>query len=299
MAVRLGTSEYGGTFYTQGSAFAELFNRRRAEADRCVVQTSDASIHNANLLDQGELEFGFMASNWIGRAKEATPPFTRKIGLRMVAPANAGPMFFVKLAHSTIQTIADFTGKRIAIGTKGSGMEQHVHTIFGVLGISFDSFTPVHMGFDEGTDALIAGDIDAQFQPPIPNRVMTDLSHRADVRVVPYAAGQLERLLAAVPFYRKVTMEKGVFRGVVEELPQPAVINVLVTHERISEDIVYDMAKAIAENLDALPKMNPLFKGLKDLFEPLRRQGAAAFEFGGVPLHPGAIRAYRETDWLS
>jgi uncharacterized protein len=298
MAVRLGTSEHGGTFYTQGLAFAELFNRGRLEGDRCVVETSDASIHNANLLDQGELEFGFMASNWIGRAKDAMPPFTHKIALRMVAPANAGPMFFVKLASSPIQTIADFAGKRIAIGTKGSGMEQHVQTIFGVLGISFDAFTPVHMGFDEGADALIAGDIDAQFQPPIPNRVMTNLSRRADVRVVPYAAGQLEKLLAAVPFYRKVTIEKGVFRGVMESITQPAVVNVLVTHERVSEDIVHDMANAIAGNLDALPQMNPLFKGLKDLFEPLRRQGAAAFEFGGVPLHPGAIRAYRETGWL-
>ena len=62
------------------------------------------------------------------------------------------------------------------------------------------------------------------------------------------------------------------FRGVVENIAQPAVINVLVTHERISEDIVHDMAKAIAENLDTLPQMNPLFKGLKDLFEPLRRR---------------------------
>ena len=177
-------------------------------------------------------------------------------------------------------------------------MEQHVHTIFGVLGISFDSFTPVHMGFDEGADALISGDIDAQFQPPIPNRVMTDLSQRADVRVVPYAPGQLEKVLNAVPFYRRVTMPRGVFRGVVEDIPQPAVINVLVTHERISEEIVHDMAKAIVSNLDTLPQMNPLFKGLKDLFEPLRSKGAAALEFGGVPLHPGAIRAYREAGWL-
>jgi uncharacterized protein len=299
MAIRLGTSEYGGTFYTQGSAIAELFNRGRSEASRCVVQTSDASIHNAHLLDQGELEFGFMASNWIGRARDATPPFTRKIALRMVAPANAGPMFFVKLASSPIQTITDFAGKRVAIGTKGSGMEQHVHTIFGVLGISFDAFTPVHMGFDEGADALIAGAIDAQFQPPIPNRVMTDLSQRADVRVVPYATGQLEKLLAAVPFYRKVTMEKDIFRGVVENVTQPAVINVLVTHERIAENIVHDMAKAITENLDSLPRMNALFKGLKDLFEPLRTRGVAAFEFGSVPLHPGAIRAYSEAGWLS
>src|SRR5919109_1747714 len=144
MPVRMGTSEYGGTFYTQGLVFADLFNRGRAENARCVVKTTDASIHNAEQLDHGELEFGFMASNWIGRAKNAAPPFTRNIELRMVSPANAGPMFFVKLASSPIETVSDFKGKRVAIGTKGSGMEQHVHTIFGILGLSFESFTPVH-----------------------------------------------------------------------------------------------------------------------------------------------------------
>jgi TRAP transporter TAXI family solute receptor len=294
----MGTSEYGGTFYTQGMALTELFNRGRAEAERCVVETTDASIHNAEQLDRGKLEFGFMASNWIGRAKDAAPPFTKNIALRMMAPANAGPMFFVKLAGSPIQTVAGFIGKRIAIGPKGSGMEQHSRAIFGVLGLSFESFTPVHMSFAEGADALIAGNIDAQFQPPIPNKVMTDLSERAEIRVVPYAAGQLEKILSHIPFYRRVTMEKNVLRGVVEDSAQLAVINVLVTHESVPEAIVHDMAKAIVDNLDTLPQMNSLFKGLKTLFEPLRTEGAAAFEFGGVSLHPGAARAYREAGWM-
>jgi TRAP transporter TAXI family solute receptor len=298
MTVRLGTSELGGTFYTQGQAIAELFNRGRAEGDRCVVQTTEASIHNAEQLDCGELEFGFMASNWIGRAKNAVAPFTKPIAVRMVAPANAGPMCFVKLARSPIRSVDDFKGKRIAIGTRGSGMEQHIHTIFGVLGISFDSFTPIRMGFAEGADALMAGAIDAQFHPPIPNKVLTDLSERADIRVVPFGAGQLEKVLAQVPFYRPVVMERNVFRGVVEEVTQVGVVNVIVTHERIPEDAVYDMAKTISSNLDELPRLNPLFKGLKDLFEPLRTKGAGAFEFGGVPLHPGAVRAYREGGWL-
>jgi TRAP-type uncharacterized transport system substrate-binding protein len=83
-----------------------------------------------------------------------------------------------------------------------------------------------------------------------------------------------------------------------EEIAQLAVINVLVTHEKISESVVHDMARAIADNLDVLPQMNPLFKGLRNLFEPLRAEGAAAFEFGGVALHPGAIRAYQEAGWL-
>ena len=298
MPIRMGTSELGGTFYTQGLAFAELFNRGGAQADPCVVKTSDASIHNAEQLDRGELEFGFMASNWIGRAKDAVAPFTKKIAIRMVAPANAGPMCFVKLANTRVQSVADFQGKRIAIGAKGSGMEQHIHTIFDVLGISFDSFAPVHMGFAEGADALVAGAIDVQFHPPIPNKVLTDLSERADIRVIPFASGQIDKLLAAVPFYRPVVVEKNAFRGVNEEVTQVGVINVFVTHERVAENVVHDIAKAISDNLDKLPQMNPLFKGMKNLFEPLRTKGAAAFEFGGVPLHLGAIRAYRESGWL-
>jgi hypothetical protein len=298
MVVRIGTSEHGGTFYTQGQAIAELFNRGRSDDDRCVVQTTDASIHNAEQLDRGDLEFGFMASNWIGRAQSATAPFTKPIAVRMVTPANAGPMCFVKLAGSPIQSVADFKGKRIAIGTKGSGMEQHIHTIFGVLGISFDSFTPVHTGFAEGADALVAGQIDVQFHPPIPNKVLTDLSQRADIRVVPFAPGQMDKILAQVPFYRPVVVQKNVFRGVVEDVTQVGVINVIVTHERIPENIVYDMTKAIAGNLDRLPEINPLFKGLRELFEPLRTKGVSALEFGGVPLHPGALKAYRELGWL-
>ena len=298
MMIRIGTSELGGTFYTQGQAIAELFNRERGETDNCVVQTSDASIHNAELLDRGDLEFGFMASNWIGRAKNATAPFTKQIALRMVAPANAGPMCFVRLAKTPIQSVADFKGKRIAIGAKGSGMEQHVHAIFDVLGIPFDSFTPVHMSFAAGADALVNGAIDVQFHPPIPNKVLTDLSQSAEIRVIPFSAGQLDKLFAQVPFYRPVVVEKNAFRGVVEDITQVGVINVIVTHERIPERIVQGMAQAIADNLNTLPQMNPLFKGLKTLFEPLRTQGAAAFEFGGVPLHPGALKAYEEAGWL-
>ncbi len=298
MALRIGTSEHGGTFFTQATALAVLFNRGRPENDRCEVKTTEASIHNAEQLARGELEFGFMASNWIGRAKNGTAPFSKKISIRMVAPANAGPMCFVKLAGTPIESVADFTGKRIAIGTKGSGMEQHIRTIFGILGLSFENFTPVYMGFAEGADALVAGDIDVQFHPPIPNRVLTDLSQRAEIRVIPFASGQMEKLLAQVPFYRPVVVRKNAFRGVLQDITQVGVINVIVTDERVDQSAVRDMARAIAANLEQLPEMNPLFRGLEELFEPLRTQGTAAFEFGGVALHPGAVQAYREAGWL-
>jgi TRAP transporter TAXI family solute receptor len=298
VSLRIGTSELGGTFYSQALAIAELFNRDRPEAQKCVVDPTDASIDNANRLDKGEIEFGFMASNWIGRARDGSPPFASKIELRMVSPANAGPIFFVTLASSPIKTVAEFRGRRIALGPAASGMVQHTQVIFNALGIPLDSFTPVYLGFAEGAEALIAGEIDAQFHPPIPNRVITELSNRADIRVVGYAPGQLEKILSQVPFYRKITIEKGAFRGVHEDVAQAAVLNVIVTHEKVSEEAVHVMARTIADSLQKLPRMNPLFKGLADLFEPLRSHGAAAFEFGGVPLHLGALRAYREAGWI-
>jgi TRAP transporter TAXI family solute receptor len=177
-------------------------------------------------------------------------------------------------------------------------MEQHIRTIFGILGLSFENFTPVYMGFAEGADALVAGDIDVQFHPPIPNRVLTDLSQRAEIRVIPFASGQLENIVGQVPFYRPVIVKKGAFRGVAQDITQVGVINVIVTHERVDQSAVRDMARAIAANLEQLPEMNPLFRGLEELFEPLRTEGAAAFEFGGVALHPGAVEAYREAGWL-
>ena len=72
----------------------------------------------------------------------------------------------------------------------------------------------------------------------------------------------------------------------------------IIGPEARAEAVVHEMAAAIAENLDRLPDMNPLFKGLKTLFEPLRNKATAALEFGGVEIHPGAARAYREAHYL-
>jgi hypothetical protein len=295
MVIRIGTSIPGSTFYTQGEAIAEILNRKGPVEKFEVIQTNLASVENANRLDKNEIEFGFMASNWIGLAKDGKPPFTHGIALHMATPANAGPMFFVVLAPSPIKTIPDLKGKRVAVGPKGSGMAKHVNTMFGVLGLSCDDFTPVYLDFPQGADALVAGEIDAQFQPPIPNATMMNLSECAEVRVLAYAQGQIDKILASVPFYRRITMERGAFRGLKEDVPQIAVINVVVTHERVDEASVHFLVKSMVENSNTLAGMNPLFKGLADLYEPLRSKGTAALEMGGVPLHPGALRAYKET----
>lgn len=296
--IRVGTSEKDGTFWSEGEAIATLLKRDHA-IDAEVLDAGAASIENARRLDAGLIDLGFMASNWIGRAYRADAPFDAGIQIRNVTPANFGAMFFIVRNDSSLQQVRDMVGKRVAIGPKGSGMVQHIHTIFGVLGISFDEFTPVYMSFEEGGQALEAGDIDAQWQCPYPNPVMKDTSDRMDVRVLHFDSEDLSKVLREVDFYRHSVMPAGFFRGIEQDTEQLAVVNIVAAHERTDSEIVRKFVATMLSNLDELAEINQLFKGLGDLYEPLRSDGQAALEFGGAPMHPGAVQAYKDAGYLS
>jgi TRAP transporter TAXI family solute receptor len=294
--LRIGTSERNGTFHSQGRALATILDRRGQLAE--ILESKSASVDNARGLAAGEIDFGFMASNWIGRAQRGEAPFDAPIDLRMAAPMNAGPLFFIARAAAPIRSVGELRGKRVAVGLATSGMVQHVHSIFGALGLSFADITAVHLDFAAGADALAEGTLDAQLQCPIPNQVMTDLAARVDLQVIPYGRGEMETVLRAVPFYRPTIIRAHTIRGLDHDVPQIAVVNVLATHARVAEATVREVVGAVIEGAGELARLNPLFVGLSDLLEPLRREGRAALEFGSVPLHEGALQAYCEAGLL-
>jgi len=296
MSIRIGTSEAGGTFNLQGEAVGDLL---RDDMDVEVLPVEGSSVANANRLNLGQLEFGFSASNWVGRAMRGEDPFEEKIDIRMVGPANVGPMFFIARADSGLRTIDDMRGKRVSVNIRESGMYQHVRTIFGILGISFDEFEPVHMSFEDGGVALEKGEIDAQWQCPIPNPVMTDIANRMNVRVLEYGPGQLENVISEAGYYRAAKMEKDAFRGIDADTRQVGVLNVITTHARVDDTLVQEVVSRMIANTDRLADAVPLYKGLAGLYAELKTEGASVFKPDGVPLHPGALAAYREAGLLS
>ncbi len=299
MPVRIGTAERGGTFHSQGLALKTVLDRDPALAPvEVCCSPGAASIENANRLHAGEVEFGFMAANWTPRALRGEVPFTHPISLRMVAPMNAGPLFFVARADSALRSIDDLCGRRVVVGPEKSGMTQHAHTIFGILGMSFTEFTPVYLDFEAGAAALADRTVDAPLPCPIPNQVMTELDRRVELRVLDYAPAQIDAVLAAVPYYRRVVMRRGALRALAAESAQIGVLNVLVTHARVDAAAVEAVARGVVAGADELARLNALFRGLGDLFEPLRSRGVSALEPGGVPLHPGAVAAYRAAGFL-
>ncbi len=289
--IRIGTAEDNSTFLMQGRALAAHLQCKTALGPFEVLTSPAASIDNANRLQRGEIDLGFMAANWIGPARRGEAPFTTAIDLKLVAPMNLGPLFFIARADSSIKRFDDLAGKRVAVGPTKSGMAQHARTMLAALGRATDWFEAVHLGFAEGAEALRTKRIDAQLQCPIPNPVMTALDQSTALRVIEHDEKQLERLLAGVPFYRRAIMAKGQLRALEADSAQPGVLNVLVCHAGADAGCIADIAAAIASGARDLGAADALFESL-DAQMISYRNGTADAEIDGVGLHEGARRAY-------
>lgn len=297
--MRIGTAEADSTFLAQGEALRAVLLAKGVPGPVEVLLSPSASIDNANRLHAGDIDYGFMAANWIGRARMGLPPFKHPIDLRMVAPMNAGPLFFIVIDDSDIRSIGDLKGRRLAPGMATSGMTQHAHTIFDALGMKLADCDVRYLDFAAGAEALCRGEIDAQLQCPIPNKIMTALDAKVELRVLPYRADELQAVLSHVPFYRRATMRKGALRALTADTDQPGVVNVLVTHARADKGLVEQVTGAIVGGTDQLVRACALYDGMATLFEPLRTAGPAALQFGGVALHDGALAAYRTAGYIS
>lgn len=296
MPIRIGTGEHGGTFYTQGLALKSVLEQApRIPAIEVVESPLGMSIQNAIRLDAGEVDFAFISAPWVAAARKGQPPFTRAIDLRAAAPMNLGPNFFIARADSGVRKVSDLRGKKVAVGLPNGGMAPHAEAVFAALGIGAGDLERVHVDFASGADMLAAGVVDAQFQCPIPNRVITELSERVLLRVLTYDPGQLDAALKSIPHDRRITLRKGSFRGVDEDVLQLGVLNLLATHARADVDLVHNVVRAIVSDQGELCKLNPLFAGLGELLEMLKSRNLAAPEVDGVEFHAGAIRAYAQT----
>jgi TRAP transporter TAXI family solute receptor len=300
MPIRIGTGERGGTFHTQGLALKHALERDPSiPAIEVVESPSGISIENANRLHAGEIDFGFVSAPWVAAAKQGKPPFDHPIDLRVAAPMNVGPNFFVARADSGLRKVSDLRDRKVAVGLPSGGMAQHAEAVFAALGIASQDLERVHVDFARGAEMLAAGEVDAQYQCPVPNRVMRDLAERVPVRVLAYDPPHLDAALKSIPQDRPVIMPKGAFRGVDEDLPQLGVVNLLVTHAHVDPDTVRHLVRAIVSAAIDLGRLDPLFEGLTGLFDALKSRRRAALELDGIELHAGAVRAYAEAGLLT
>ena len=280
--ISIATGGTGGTYYPLGGSFANLIKDATGIESNAV--TSGASAENMALIQKEEVEVAFTQTDIATYATEGTNMFKEKVdNLKGLGTLYPETIQIVTTEKSGIKSVEDLKGKTVSVGESGSGTLANAEQILEVHGLSLDDVKARNLSFDDSTTGIQDGTIDAAFiTAGTPTGAVEGLAATEKVVIVPIADDKINTLIEQYPYYAKETIKKGTYNAK-EDINTVAVQAMLVVKSDLSDDLVYEMTKAIYENTDKIGHA----KGEQISAEH-------ALEGMAIDIHPGAKKYFDE-----
>ncbi|MEW6640685.1 MAG: TAXI family TRAP transporter solute-binding subunit [Pseudomonadota bacterium] len=280
------TGGTSGVYYPLGVAIGKIFGEKIPNV-KTQVQATKASVENVILIERGGGEIAFTLGDTLKAAWDGDEEagFKAKLGkLRTIAAIYPNYIQLVATADSGIKTLADLRGRSLSVGAPKSGTELNSRAILAASGMSYKTLGKVeYLPFAESVDLMKNRQLDATLQSAgLGVASLRDLSNSTAINVVAIPKEAVEKI---GPPFVAVTIPAKTYTGQDSDVPSAAVVNYLVTSSAVSDDLVYQMTKTIFEGLPELANAHVAGK-------EIRLEAAASGS--PVPLHPGAIRYYKE-----
>ncbi|WP_050419351.1 TAXI family TRAP transporter solute-binding subunit [Bradyrhizobium tropiciagri] len=280
------TGGTSGVYYPLGVAIGKIYGDKISGV-KTQVQATKASVENLVLLQQGRGEIAFTLGDSLKAAWEGDTEagFKTKLDkLRTIGAIYPNYIQIVATAESGIKTLADLKGKSLSVGAPKSGTELNSRAILAAAGMSYKDLGKVeYLPFAESVDLMKNRQLNATLQSAgLGVASLKDLSTSSDITVVAVPKETVDKI--GSPFV-SVIIPANTYTGQDKDVPTAAVVNYLVTSSAVSDDLAYQMTKLIYESLPELANAHAAGKEIKL---------EAAATGSPVPLHPGAIRFYKE-----
>ena len=267
----------------------------RAETLRCSVAPTGGANETLNQLARGRLAFAIVPAALAavahdGRDPAAVRPFD---DLRAVLSLGAEPLHLVVGRESGITSFADLRGRRVNIGSPRSAERELMEALLALHGVGREDLAQAtEMAPGRVAAALCAGEIDA-FGIVVggPAVAVAQATDECGARLVPLSGEAVTAVVAAVPGTTPVVIRKGTFATTADDVASVGVVFLLATSAAEDDDDVYALTRTIMEHLNEIRGYHPALADLKP--ERMVRDGIL------VPLHPGALRYFRERGWLA
>lgn len=292
--IRIATAGAHGIYYPAGGAICRLVNAGRFDHGiRCVAETSPGSVSNLRGVRSGEYDFAIVQSDWHYHAYRGSDAFEeagRDRELRSVFSLHAEAFTVVARREAEIRSFADLKGKRVNVGAPGSGNRATLNVVLEAVGMTEADFALAsELPTDDQARALCDGSLDAVILlVGHPNRAVEEMTKACQAVLVPVAGAVIDQLVEEHPYYLPAEIPGGLYAGDVETVKTFGLAATMVTSFRTDPRIVYEVARAVFENLDAFREMHPALAGLdrdKMIHEALT-----------APLHSGVVRYLAEQD---
>jgi len=282
----MGTGGTAGTYYGYGGVLGQYI-KNNAGINVTVVST-DGSKANIQGIAAGNYQLGTVQSDVMAYAWDGTRSFEKEgkiTTFRTVAGLYAEAVQLITM-DPEIKSVADLKGKSVSIGAPGSGVYFNAIDVLTAAGLGENDIKAQYQSFADSADALKDGKIDAAFivaGPPTP--AITELCTTNNAYLVPIDGEIADELMAQCPFYTLHTIPAGTYNGQEADVTTVTVKATLIVSESATEDDVYNLTKAIFDNIDAISAENA--KGAELSIEN-------ATEGLTVPFHKGAAKYFSE-----
>ena len=282
----MGTGGTSGTYYAYGGVLGQ-YMKNFAGVDVTVVST-DGSKSNIQGIDAGDYQLATVQSDVMAYAWEGSRSFEADgavTSFRVIAGLYAEAVQLVTMDPS-IKTVADLAGKSVSIGAPGSGVYFNALDVLTAAGLTLEDINPQYQSFADSADALKDGKIDAAFiVAGAPTPAITELCTTNSAYLVPIDGDVAAALMESSPFYTVYTIPADTYPGQTEDVLTVTVKATLIVSADADEETVYNLTKAIFDNIDAIAVENG--KG-KELSLENATSGMTA------PFHPGAAKYFAE-----
>ncbi len=283
----LATGGTSGTYYPFGGAIANIWNSKIANMN-VTAQATGASAENLRLINKGEAEYAIVQNDVMDYAYNGKDLFD---GEKLPNIMTIGTLYpeVVQIAvskDSGIKSVADFKGKRISVGDAGSGVEFNAKQIMEGYGITFDDIRKSNLSFKESAEAIQNGTLDGCFiTAGVPNSALQELAFTAGLLLIPVDGSAADAICAKYGYYTKTVIPADTYKGTSTDTPALAIKATLAVNSKLDEETVYEMTKALFDNLPILGTAHA--KGKEVSLE-------SAVTGVSVPFHPGAVKYFKE-----
>ena len=275
------------TAYTWSAGIADVINKN-VEGVEATAEETKGYVANIALMQGGEMEASMATSLSAYEAWAATGNYEGTEPGKILAWMSIAPvaMHIITLEGGSVNSLEDLKGKRVGMGQPGGVSMLDANVLMGK--IADDDFEPFRVRLGDMIDMLGDGNIDAAlWNGSFPLAPVIKLNAQRDLKLVPIPDDFFAELREEYPPYFRLDIPGGTYEDVADDTPTYGLANGLVISSDVPEERVYQMTKAIFENLDKLAGVHPAFG---------KMSADTILNGFGSPLHPGALRYYREID---
>ena len=288
--LRMMTGPQGGSWYPLGGAIQGILEKNIPGVKMSVAP--GAGISNVLGVQTGKAALGFGNASSTFDGVSGREPFKQKTdNVCHVATLYFQYFHAVALADAGVNNLGEAKGKALTTQQKGNTGEQMTRDALKVYGLDYGKMSKVNFGsYTDSVSQLKDGHAQIfTLITTVPASAIMDLASARDIRVIEFPEDKFKAMQALNGGYDKRIIKAGSYPKQDKDVQTIGTWTHLIASCKLPDTLVYNITKALANNVENLGNVVAAVKGLsvKDMATDV-----------GVPLHPGARKFYEEAKAL-